>query len=231
MANTQINITANGKTTLATEGKYCDRNIDVNVSVPASGITPSGTKNITSNGSHDVTAFATAQVNVPVGITPAGTKNITANGTYDVTSFASAVVAVPAPASNIVVRTLTIASDLGGTAAYSDYIVSGDPFIAEHYADAGFSATLIPAAGIPAATGNVYFIHHGNLALAPSKAYGVASRWSSASAVTAQPQTAAVSGTCYTVGFRARSTGNLGLYLAANQYLRAGTYYLILAVN
>lgn len=35
MANTQINITENGTTTLATAGKYCDRNIDVNVSVPA----------------------------------------------------------------------------------------------------------------------------------------------------------------------------------------------------
>ena len=31
--NTQINITENGKTTLDTAGKYCDRNIDVNVSV------------------------------------------------------------------------------------------------------------------------------------------------------------------------------------------------------
>lgn len=33
MANTQINIAANGTTTLATAGKYCDRNIDVNVDV------------------------------------------------------------------------------------------------------------------------------------------------------------------------------------------------------
>lgn len=31
--NTQIDITKNGTTTLATAGKYCDRNIDVNVSV------------------------------------------------------------------------------------------------------------------------------------------------------------------------------------------------------
>jgi hypothetical protein len=33
MANTQINITENGTKTLATAGKYCDRNIDVNVNV------------------------------------------------------------------------------------------------------------------------------------------------------------------------------------------------------
>ena len=33
MANTQIDITDNGTKTLATAGKYCDRNIDVNVAV------------------------------------------------------------------------------------------------------------------------------------------------------------------------------------------------------
>lgn len=33
MANTQVAISKNGKTTLATAGKYCDRNIDVNVAV------------------------------------------------------------------------------------------------------------------------------------------------------------------------------------------------------
>lgn len=33
MANTQINITDNGTKTLLTAGKYCDRNIDVNVAI------------------------------------------------------------------------------------------------------------------------------------------------------------------------------------------------------
>lgn len=37
MANIQIPITENGTTTLATAGKYCDRNIDVNVEVAGSG--------------------------------------------------------------------------------------------------------------------------------------------------------------------------------------------------
>lgn len=68
MANTQINIRTNGTTVLATAGKYCDRNIDVNVAVPASGITPSGSINITTNGTHDVTDYANAIVMVPVGI-------------------------------------------------------------------------------------------------------------------------------------------------------------------
>lgn len=37
MANTQINITENGTTTLATVGHFCDRNIDINVNVASTG--------------------------------------------------------------------------------------------------------------------------------------------------------------------------------------------------
>lgn len=58
------------------------------------GITPTGTKQITENGTVDVTNFASAEVNVPQGITPAGTKQITENGTVDVTNYASAEVDV-----------------------------------------------------------------------------------------------------------------------------------------
>lgn len=56
---------------------------------------PSGTKTITTNGTHDVAAYASATVNVPTENPPSGTVNITANGTVDVTNYASAEVAVP----------------------------------------------------------------------------------------------------------------------------------------
>ena len=66
--------------------------------IDGGGSTPTGTIQITSNGTHDVSAYALANVAVPTGSTPTGTKqiSITSNGTTteDVSAYANAEITV-----------------------------------------------------------------------------------------------------------------------------------------
>ena len=98
--------------------KHIDYYLDIiqkkSSSAGGGGITPTGTKTITSNGKHDVTAYAEADVQVPIPETPSGKKviEVTENGvtTHDVSSFAQAEVnvAVPMPAEPTGEKTITI---------------------------------------------------------------------------------------------------------------------------
>lgn len=87
-----IEITANGNTKHDVK-QFAEA--DVRVNVPSEGITPTGVKTITANGTHDVTEFAQAKVEVPVGVNPTGTKDITENGVHDIKAFANVNVQVP----------------------------------------------------------------------------------------------------------------------------------------
>lgn len=68
------------------------------VDVPHSGITPTGTKDISINANgttiEDVTNYASAQITVAVP-QPSGSTTVTDNGTYNIAQYASVVVAIP----------------------------------------------------------------------------------------------------------------------------------------
>ena len=67
----------------------------------STGITPSGTKNITENGNYDIASFANVAVAVPQGVEVSGTMSITSNGEHDVSTYEKVNVAVPVPSGYI----------------------------------------------------------------------------------------------------------------------------------
>jgi hypothetical protein len=79
-------------------------------------LTPADTLAITQNGTHDVSAYAKATVDVPIPddyvpdgyIKPTGTLTITENGTHDVSGYASADVNVPGEVLDEYDGTITI---------------------------------------------------------------------------------------------------------------------------
>ena len=83
--------------TLETDGYFVKADIKVNP-IPNEYIVPEGVKEITQNGSYDITDKKTAEVNVPIPdgyVKPQGVKEIVTNGDHDVTEVKTARVNVP----------------------------------------------------------------------------------------------------------------------------------------
>lgn len=89
-------IVPTGTKSISANGTGIDVKAYEKVDVAVPGITPSGTLAIATNGSHDVTNYATASVAVPASAVDSGTKAITANGNgQDVVGYAAVNVNVP----------------------------------------------------------------------------------------------------------------------------------------
>jgi len=167
------------------------------------------------------------------GDTPSGTVSITENGSYDVTNYATANVQVPIPDTVTEIHTITIGSDLGAGTNTDYTLLTGDSFVAEHYADEGFSAMLIPVTPVASATGVGHWVYHGNRNIGSTNVvrYGYYAYSSSASAVACAVATAKLSGSGYNISLRAKSSGNLDLYVASSRTIKAGSYILILSIT
>lgn len=98
-------------TTIATNGKYTP--YDLRIELDASLI-PSGSLSVTTNGTYDVTKFASVNINVgiPEGyLKPSGTFETSVEGTYNVSTYANATFSVQKEELNVTpssdIQTLT----------------------------------------------------------------------------------------------------------------------------
>jgi len=193
-------------------------------SLSTGGITPTGTKTITSNGTHDVTSFATAKVEVPAsGITPSGEKTITANGTHDVTSFASALVNVQGLHARIF--TATVSADVSSGAAT---ISGANDWIASIRSNAN-AFILVRYLGVAASTtsSNVWLNANFAMGYSGSTKYNTIAYRQSASTASASFNINGLTGDNYGGHLTVQANGSLIVNVHSEFPVKAGTYQII----
>ena len=217
-------ITPTGTKTITTNGTH-----DVTAYASASvnvptGITPTGTKTITTNGTHDVTNYANAQVNVPTGITPSGSLNITTNGTHNVTNYENAVVNIPG--LNAKIFAVSIASD--ATSGIVTLLAANDYIKSLKTKEDAFILVRYLDVAASTAMQDFWFMTNKPICYQGTTAYKTISIRSSASAASFQGNKYGLdSGENYNGHLCVDANGKIYLYAISAFPLKAGNYQII----
>lgn len=198
--NTIANMTETGTKTVKTGGKYCEGDISVEYSAPS------------------------------------GSQDITENGTYDVTDIASVIVNVAGAASDFEVKKweFTIDSDVTNGGTDSGTMFFNDAWIGEHFNDENLVMAWYPknekkTAGIAASL----FGMCANRKLASidggtAVRYGSGMRVNSSDSYSVASYPVALNGYDTNVGKpRIYANGNFTIFCNSSYPLRAGTYNVV----
>lgn len=163
------------------------------------------------------------------GITPSGSKTITENGTHDVTECATVVVDVPMPEQITVVRTVTIPADVSGAnntyALLSGDEFIREHYADEGFSAMWY--LLSPVASATGVI-HMNFQGNRNIGSTNAAITGFLMRSTSATVLANANNTTAINGKGYSAHMRVNSSGDLLQYLYNGYILKAGTYQIIL---
>lgn len=226
-AQIQADIAASNAKTGATDAtlhEAVNRLID-GFGAGSGGITPTGKIKLTSNGTHDVTNYAEAEVAVPAsGITPTGTKDIASNGTHDVVNYANANVNIEG--LNAKIFTTTISADVTSGAPT---LLAANSYIKSLKTKPN-SFVFVRYTGVKASTAMLSFWFFANFPLW----YNGATAYKSLVARTTASATTLLSGTYglesgenYNGHLCCDANGKLYLYVNSTYPLKAGEYQII----